>query len=103
MEKQIYHICQKDDFERLYPNDIYYSKNYADEGFIHCCYRHQIDHVLSSYFKETTDLILIEIDPNKLDNLRIEGAYEDKGPFPHLYEGISERSIIKITTLSNEQ
>lgn len=60
----------------------------ASAGFIHCSDRHQFSRVANHIFRNTTGLVLLHVDKEKLLS---EVVYEnlDGGPepFPHVYGG----------------
>ena len=73
-------------------------------GFMHLAFKHQIANILQKFFKEEHDLLILEIDPNILEQhgseLRIEANKPGGEKFPHLYgaQKIPHTAIKKIMT-----
>lgn len=53
-------------------------------GFIHLCTRAQLPFVLARHFAGQRDLLVLRIDPARLD-IRWEDSEPGMLPFPHLY------------------
>ena len=61
------------------------------EDFIHCSFHHQLEATLLKHFKGTGQVIIVEIDKNKLTSeLKIENQ------FPHLYGKLNRDSVMNI-------
>lgn len=98
----IYHIAVLTDFETIEKNGNYRPNSFLEDGFIHCSTRSQIITVANRFYKNRKDLILLEIDENKLDSQLIfenlEGVSE---LFPHIYGEISSRAIIRFSPFAD--
>jgi len=70
---------------------------FADEGFIHCSYAHQVCDVANRLFGGRTDLVLLEIDPGRLTcrviDENLEGGTE---LFPHVYGPIPASASVAV-------
>ncbi|MCS6850768.1 MAG: DUF952 domain-containing protein [Gemmataceae bacterium] len=66
------------------------------EGFVHCSYREQLSEVVRRHFVGRDDLLVLEIDPTRLDvPLREEpSAWGDA--FPHIYGPIPRAAIVNV-------
>lgn len=61
--------------------------------FIHCCEMKQVQGVLSRYFKDVDNLLLLHIDEKKLiADLKYEVSTGHE-KFPHLYGVINKEAI----------
>jgi len=67
------------------------------DGFIHFSSSTQLALTLDLYFKSDNKVILLQIDEKKLDSPLIyeEANGQRIGKFPHLYDKLSVRSILK--------
>lgn len=87
------------DYEVQKHKSTFVSRNYHNEGFIHCCTDLQLDRVKERYFKDTTGLVLFHLDESKLKaQLRFEISTNGE-KFPHLYGPINREAIIRVTSL----
>lgn len=90
----LYHIAPRADWERARARGVYDYDALATDGFIHCCHEDQIAGVAETWFRGRSDLVLLAIDPDRLDaELRIEGG------FPHVYGPIAIDAITAVTPL----
>lgn len=88
----IYHICLKEDWEVAPKTGSYSTRSLAEEGFIHCSRMEQIPEVARRFFPGVPNLVLLEIDPDKLAaELRWEQV--DDQHFPHIYGPINLDAI----------
>ena len=78
-------------------NGIYEPMAFAQEGFIHCSYAHQVLPVANRIFRGRRDLVVLEIDPSGLAcpvvDENLEGGTE---LFPHVYGRLKMTAVIRI-------
>jgi uncharacterized protein (DUF952 family) len=89
----IYHITTEADWMQQMSAQTFTSPSMAVEGFIHACSRDQIEGVLDRYFKSRTNLVVLEIDVQKLGSELKYEASPTGELFPHIY-GVIEREAI---------
>jgi uncharacterized protein (DUF952 family) len=80
---------QKDKIFRGSPLDL-------EDGFIHCSFESQYPGVLKRYFADQRPLVLLTIDPNRLQqhSLKVE-AYTPGGEgYPHVYAALSLDAVV---------
>jgi uncharacterized protein (DUF952 family) len=98
--KTIYHITSAAAAEEAAKSGEYVPDRFAEEGFIHCSYSHQIQGVLDRIFKGRTDLVVLEIDPALLHcrvvDENLEGGTE---LFPHVYGQLPMSAVLRIRGL----
>lgn len=95
----IYHVVMPDYWQQFEEKANYTPPTFAEEGFIHCCTKAQIDYVLSTYFKETKEVLLLKIDKTKLTSeLKVEPANGQQ--FPHIYGAINKTAIVAIDKMN---
>ncbi len=91
----IYHVVMPDYWQQFEDETAYKPPTFAEEGFIHCCTKAQIDYVLSTYFKGVAEILLLKIDKTRLTSeLKVEPANGQH--FPHVYGAINRSAIIDI-------
>ena len=73
--------------------------SWASEGFLHLSFEHQLDGTLQAHFDGHTTLVLLEIDPARVQaDLRLETSRAD-ALFPHLYRPLRQADILREWTL----
>jgi uncharacterized protein (DUF952 family) len=93
----IFHITTLEEADAAARVHSYAPQAFADEGFIHCSYPHQIRAVANRRFAGRSDLVLLEIDPQRLscrvvaENL--EGGTEQ---FPHIYGRLPISAVMRV-------
>jgi uncharacterized protein (DUF952 family) len=67
----------------------------ADEGFIHCSTRGQVEATADRIFRGSGDLLLLEVDPGKLlAELKWERATDVGEEFPHIYGPLNVDAVV---------
>lgn len=90
--ERLFHIAREADWEQAQRDGAYrvssLGKSLDDEGFIHLSFAHQVKPVADAFYRGMTDLVLLELDPNRLDaRVVIESQ------FPHLYGELQLRAV----------
>lgn len=69
----------------------------AEQGFVHCSYREQVDGIAAALFADGPDLVLLRIDPARIPaEIRVEGGY------PHVYGPIPVAAVTAATPLARD-
>lgn len=94
----VYHITSNDEYEQAKATEYYFPQSFADEGFIHCSYRHQILKVATSLTQGGTGgLVLLEIDKSKVSSEIIDENLEGgQELFPHIYGPLPIDAVITV-------
>jgi len=85
----------QDDCIKLMPLDI-------ESGFIHVSFGNQAEKILQKFFKNSKDIILLELDPQILSQHGLEVRKEQNKPggdfFPHIYgvQKIPAKAILSV-------
>ena len=91
----IYHITTKSDWAQAQSNGSYEAPALKEEGFIHCCEAAQVEHIISKYYSEKTDLLKLVIDTEKLTSqLVFEWSPSLEETFPHIYGPINLDAVV---------
>jgi uncharacterized protein (DUF952 family) len=94
---QLYHITSEAEARKAAQAGEYTPAAFDREGFIHCSYAHQVPATLERIFRGRTDLVVLEIDPEKLGckvvDENLEGGTE---LFPHIYGHLSMSAVVKV-------
>jgi uncharacterized protein (DUF952 family) len=99
----IYHIATQSEWERQLEQADFAPADFAREGFIHASHRHQVEGVVSRYYKDRTDLLLLHIDENKLTARVIEGPSRAGEFFPHIFGRINKDAISQVSLYKEEK
>ena len=96
----IYHIVSATDWATQESQPDYEASSLQTEGFIHLSTKKQVDGVLSRYYQNVPDLLLLHVDVDKLTHeLRYEMA-TNNDQFPHLYGPLNKTAVIAIEKLN---
>ena len=97
-EQMIYHITTKK-LWRARTNATHYQMP-QEEDFIHASQFHQIKGTLHNYFKGQKELLLITIDPVKVNaEIKYEDLKDSGALFPHIYGPLNVDAVEKIAEL----
>lgn len=78
----------------------YTADSLATEGFIHCSTPEQVMWVAAQRFQGRTDMIVLHIDPAKIDSdIRYENLEGGTRLFPHVYGAIPCAAVTGVTPL----
>ena len=93
----IYHVANIAAWEAAQENKQYIHPSLSSEGFIHACSKEQLSGVLDRYYKNETDIVLLEIDESKLTNpLKYELAPTLNEMFPHCFGFINTDAVLAV-------
>lgn len=94
----IYHVTNITDWKKAIQVGYYEAPSLATEGFIHASKREQVEGVISRYYANQTDLLILHIDEGKLEAVHIfEMAPSVNEEFPHIYGQINLAAVVDIT------
>jgi uncharacterized protein (DUF952 family) len=93
----IYHVANIAAWDAAQETKQYIHPSLAAEGFIHACSKEQLRGVLDRYYKNVTDIVLLEIDESKLTNpLKYELAPSVNEMFPHCFGYINTDAVVSV-------
>jgi uncharacterized protein (DUF952 family) len=94
----ILHITTEAAWADAKANGAYAADSLATEGFIHCSTPSQVVWVANNRFRGRTDLVLLHIDPSKIDaEIRYENLEGGRELFPHVYGPIPVAAVVEVT------
>ena len=102
LDGPIYHLALAEDWEHS-PSTSYTTstlgRTLAEQGFIHCSFRHQVQQIADLVYRGRPDVVLLEIDPARLGAaVQVEGAHGAE-EFPHIYGPLNREAVVKVTPL----
>ena|SRR6187397_2699088 len=90
----IFHITSDAEWQVAQAFRQYRPKRFAEEGFIHCSYKHQLKSVADRLFKGCSDLVLLEIDRTRLSCPIVDENLEGGATlFPHVYGALPVAAV----------
>jgi uncharacterized protein (DUF952 family) len=90
-DQQVYHLALADEWSAALERGGPYRRSTVDStldevGFIHCSFLHQVAATRRRFYAGRDDVVLLCIDPQRLDaELRVEDLHDHGEAFPHLY------------------
>lgn len=97
----IYHIVSAADWASQESRPTYEAGSLQTEGFIHFSQKEQVSGVLSRYYQNVPNLLLLHVDADKLTHeLRYELSTNDE-LFPHLYGPLTKEAVITIEPIKS--
>jgi uncharacterized protein (DUF952 family) len=94
----IYHIAWMDDWMIAERQGWYDAPSLASEGFIHCSYKSQVIDTAGRYYAGITCLVLLEIDPGKLQSHCVAEKSTGDALFPHVYGRINLDAVLRVAS-----
>jgi len=80
--------------------DHYAPPSMAHEGFVHASYRDKVVESARLYFPAGADLVVLRIDPRKLE-IGVEEAATPRGPMPHIRGPIPRAAVCAVLSLAD--
>jgi uncharacterized protein (DUF952 family) len=94
---RIVHVAERAAWERAQHDGAYRAASLDTEGFIHCSTPWQVGRVADALFAGRDDLVLLVIDPSRLESEPVfencEGGIE---PFPHVYGDVPVNAVVDV-------
>lgn len=104
--QQVYHLALADEWERTVATGGPYLRSTVDQsldevGFIHCSFLHQLERTRQRFYAGRDDVVLVCIDPARLDvELRVEDLHDHGEAFPHLYGPLRLDAVVEARPLA---
>ena len=98
----ILHITQREQWKQAKLVQVYRGDTLDSEGFIHCSTPLQVIKVANNFFPGQQGLILLCIDPDKVQaEIRYEGSEGDL--FPHVYGPLNVDAVFKVLDFESDE
>jgi glutathione S-transferase len=104
----LYHIALPADWESARGIGIYSTSTrgvtLADEGFVHCSRRHQVEATANRFYDDLGEVVLLTIDEVMLDVAVVdEDLYGTGESFPHVYGPIPVSAVVDARPLTRAE
>ena len=98
----LYHIARNQDWQKAKNAGVYtissLGKTLDQVGFIHMSFASQVKMVADSIYTSTPNLVLLQIDPDKLTGeVKIEAVPGTNEKFPHLYGPLPTAAVTNVS------
>lgn len=91
----IYHITEQSTWNQANRDGIYVPTNFMREGFIHCSTREQVLNTANRFYANDTDLVLLQIDVERLKvNVIEENLDGGAEGYPHIYGPLNLDAVV---------
>jgi uncharacterized protein (DUF952 family) len=106
--EHVFHVALASDWQAAEEAGDYrvstLGRSLEEEGFLHASFSHQWPGVLAAYYADVEEpLVLLEIDPDRLDVPLVVEAPAGSGPgaeeFPHVYGPLSLAAVVGVRPL----
>lgn len=91
----LYHIVAREAWAEASETGRLVADSLALEGFTHCSALHQVTRTATAHYRNVPGLVLLQIDPARLD---AEVIWEDTGGsgegFPHIYGSVPVSAVV---------
>lgn len=96
----LFHITESTPWQTAQTEGTYRPTSLATEGFIHLSQKDQVAWVANQFYRDQSGLLLLEIEPDRLQaDLRYDNV-PDHGTFPHLYGPLNLDAVVQVWSLS---
>ena len=89
----IYHIVLPEVWD-VFDTDLYRTASLETEGFIHCSFAHQLEHVIKRYYSGAESIVVLEIETERLMSRVVNEPSTGNEIYPHIYGPINRDAII---------
>jgi uncharacterized protein (DUF952 family) len=92
----IYHMTLKSEWLLAGERGWYEAPSLVSEGFIHCSYKTQVADTANRYYTGTQGMVLLEVDPARLDSRWVEEKSTGDALYPHVYGRINLNAVQRV-------
>lgn len=92
----IFHITSRSYWQQAQQAGAYWTDSLNTEGFIHCSTAAQVVWVANSFYRGQEDLVLLCIDPERVQAELRYDLIETGAHFPHLYGALNLDAVVQV-------
>ncbi|MEQ1642940.1 MAG: DUF952 domain-containing protein [Pyrinomonadaceae bacterium] len=92
----IYHIVLPEVWA-AFDTGLYRHASLDSEGFIHCSFADQLDGVIERYYSKEDEVVVLEIESDRLMSRMIKEPSTNSEIYPHVYGPINRDAIVAET------
>ena len=98
--RHLHHIMTLEDWDRFEASGLSVQstrdRTLAEEGFIHCSYTVQVEGTLNRFYGDLDDVVVLTLDPGRLDADVIDEPAADGTQFPHVYGPLTLGAVTEV-------
>lgn len=91
----IYHIVLPEIWA-AFDGGLYRHASLDSEGFIHCSFADQLHGVIERYYSSEPELVILEIESDRLMSRMIREPSTNREIYPHVYGPINREAILRV-------
>jgi uncharacterized protein (DUF952 family) len=92
----VFHIAPRSHWQQAQKMGVYRASSLETEGFIHFSTVTQVIRTANTFFQGQRGLVLLYIDPNRLNSELRYDVIETGERFPHLYGALNLDAVIQV-------
>ena len=106
VDQPLFHLALKGDWEQAQDSGTYQwstrGMRLTEVGFIHCSWQEQVPKTFERFYADAGEILLLEIDPIRLNSPLRADAIPTGELFPHLYGPLPIEAVRSITPYSSD-
>ena len=106
LDQPLFHLALKDDLEQARETGTYQwstrGMRLVEVGFIHCSWQEQVAKTFERFYADAGDVLLLEIDPTRLNAPLRADAIPTGELFPHLYGPLPIEAVRTFTPYGSD-
>ncbi len=91
--RRLFHVVPRAAWDAR-PPGAWRPASLAREGFCHLSFPEQLAGTLAVHFAELREVVLLELDPSRLEGALVLEPSRGGEPFPHLYRAIEPEDVV---------
>jgi uncharacterized protein (DUF952 family) len=102
---RIYHVTTRAVWDEAVRAGVYEMStrdvSLAEQGFIHCSLVHQLSDVVDRLYGDVGDLVVLAVDPDRLDvPVRYEAVPDAAQEYPHVYGPLPLAAVVEVRAVT---
>ena len=106
VDQPLFHLALKGDWEQAQDSGTYQwstrGMRLTEVGFIHCSWQEQVPKTFERFYADAGEIVLLEIDPIRLNSPLRADAIPTGDLFPHLYGPLPIEAVRSITPYGSD-
>ena len=106
LDQPLFHLALKGDWEQAQDSGTYQwstrGMRLTEVGFIHCSWQEQVPKTFERFYADAGEIVLLEIDPTRLNSPLRADAIPTGELFPHLYGPLPIEAVRSITPYGSD-
>jgi uncharacterized protein (DUF952 family) len=102
MTRVLFHIVDRDIWSAAVGAGEYRPASLDTEGFVHCSFADQVAPVADARYADVPGLCVVEFDPARVGEIRVEDSYGEGQVFPHVYGPLPVEAAVAVHPLPRD-